>query len=182
MKNIIQDLSAVGFLSANDFVGAPIEKQVPAEMILERLKERRHVPFDIIDAILNIENVITQKRAAVHLLRIVIYAKSISSKGKVAKWFDHGKVIDHATDSKFNVSAIKRSAEEFNKSKANHKKTTESIESKLNKKKNMSEREKTSLNKAELKADSYEASASLKLNQFLHNLDTVYVSLASERR
>lgn len=180
MKSIIEGFQDIGFLQATEHAGPPVDKQIPAEMIVQRLRERRIAPPAITEAIMNISDERIQKSAAVKLLRIVIFAKSISVKGKVLKWFDIGKVEDTSTGAKIRVSSLIRTADLYNKVVDRKQSTLLKIEKKISEAK--SKKKTPDIEKDELRFEDQQGTSNTRLDIFLDILDVIYLSLASERR
>lgn len=181
MKNILEALGEVGFHEAKDHVGKSLDGQISAEMIVNRFKTRKEVPFDILSAIQNIKDSEKQKKAAVHVLRLTLYARTIQSGG-VLSWFENGRVKDLGSNTKIPVSTIKKAAIAFNKVANTLGDTQERINKLSDPKVEISKRQQLSLDKASAKADVLENSLNSELDEFLQALDHVYISSASERK
>lgn len=181
MKDILQQLGEVGFHQAKDDVGKPLDGQMSSEMIVNRFKTRKEVPFEILSAIQNIKDAEKQKKAAVHILRLTLYARTIQSGG-VLSWFENGKVKDLGSNTKIPVSTIKKAAIAFNKVANTLGDAQERVKKLSDPKVEITKKQQASLDKAAAKADVLENSLNSELEQFLQALDHVYMSSASERK
>src|SRR3989338_2170533 len=183
MKEVIESLSEVGFLEIKDFKSTISDKQISAETIIGKFKERKEVPADVLEAINKIEDPIEKKKAAVHILRISIYAKSIPSvQGNIKKWFETGKVTDMQNGTKIAVTSIKTAAASFMKSTTNKSKISDRADELQRKEGTLTRLQQLSLDKADAKAKALEFQVKDDLQQFLQALDLIYMSLASERK
>jgi hypothetical protein len=182
MKEILSDLSEVGFLKAKDYPGKSVDKQITPEAILKRFQEKKEVPSEILLAIRNMSEEESKKRAAIHLLRIALYAKTIASGNNIFVWFEKGKVTDPGTDAKISVSAIKSAATNFNKAVAQLEKNKNRAAELQNSKKQLTKRQISSLDIVSAKADALDPHVKDLARLFLLSLDHIYLSLASERK
>lgn len=183
MKNVLEILGKVGFLKASEYISKEPEKQISSEAIILRFKEKKEVPSEILSAIQNIKDPQIQKRAAVHLLRIAIYAKTIEGHGRgILWWFENGRVTDLGTEMKISVSTLNKAAANFNKTIAQLSDTQERVSKIQSSKSAPSKRQLASLDIAAAKSEFLQSQSEEQLGGFLQALDNIYLSLAGERK
>lgn len=183
MKDTIKKLSDVGFIDSKNYNSKISDKEIPVDVIIARFNEKKEVPTDIIQAISYIKENIKKKRAAVHLLRITIYAKTISnSKGGIRAWFEFDRVTDMRDGSKIPVNIIKKAATKYCKTIENLKKNSVKVEDLEKNSSKLTKQQRLSMDKTASKVDAYTILADEEASDFLQALDLIYMSLASERK
>ena len=183
MKEILESLGDVGFHDSKDHVGKPLDGRISAEVIVTRFKERKEVPREILGAIQNIKDQEKKKKAAVHILRLTLYARTIvGQSGGILSWFENGKVKDLGNSAKIPVSIIKKSAVAFNKVAGKLSDAQQRLDKLSEQGVEITKKKQSSIDKTAAKADFYEEEARTEEESFLQALDHIYMSLASERK
>lgn len=182
MDSVVKELSNVDFLSSKKYQSKASEVKITPETIIERFKNQRSVPPNILQTMTQIADKEIKQEAALKLLRISTYAKSTQGASDLRKWFLTGKVWDIETGSRISVSILDKMANTVVKTSSRLNTIMEKNNKLQNSRKQLTEKQLKSLDSSSAKEEFLDFSMQRDLKKFLDILNRIYLALGSERK